>query len=87
MAISPTSCARKGSISDERHEERMRRITDFRVDTVEIDEAKYYSLPAKARQLIETYASFLPALHPGMLRFEMPVYRWDEIAPLIRKRI
>ena len=55
------------------------RVTDFRIDTVEIDEEKFYRLPDKTQDLIRAYASPLKAIHDGYMRFEIPVYRWQEI--------
>lgn len=54
------------------------RVTDFRIDCVEIDEANFYRLPAKTQELIRAYGS--PVIgRPGFVTFELPVYRWEEI--------
>ena len=61
----------------------MKPITDFRIDTVEISEAAFYSLPLRVRELIGAYATPLRSLRPDYLRFKLPVPRWDEILPLL----
>lgn len=62
------------------------RVTDFRIDTVDIYEAEFYRLPTEARKLIEIYGSGKPAPRPGVFRFEIPVYRWEEIQKLMLGR-
>jgi hypothetical protein len=61
----------------------MKPITDFRIDTVEISEAGFYSLPLRARELIGSYATPIKSLRAGYMRFELPIQRWDEILPLL----
>ena len=55
------------------------RVTDFRVDTVEIAASKFYGLSRSTQELIRSYAEFKNSGKPGILRFEIPVYRWQEI--------
>ncbi len=61
----------------------MNQITDFRIDTVEIGEAAFYSLPLRVRELLGAYATPLRSLRPDVIRFELPIYRWTEIEPLL----
>jgi len=64
----------------------MTRVTDFRVDTVEIPEHDYYTkVPAEARRLIEAYWTGARAMPNGNIRFEIAIYRWAEIEPLMRR--
>lgn len=55
------------------------RVTDFRIDRVEIREDEFYRLPTKTQQLIQAYSSPLYSGKPDVLAFELPVYRWEEI--------
>jgi len=59
------------------------RVTDFRIDKVEIWEADYYKLPTEARKLIEAYASPIKSSHRDKIAFEIPIYRWEEINSVI----
>lgn len=63
------------------------RVTDFRIDKVEIWEADYYCLPAEARKLIETYASPIKASHRDKIAFEIPIYRWEEINAVLKRLV
>jgi hypothetical protein len=58
---------------------KIQRVTDFRIDTVDIDEAKFYRLSDEVQKLIRAYASFKVSPQKGYLRFEIPIYRWEEI--------
>lgn len=55
------------------------RVTDFRVDRVELSVEDYWHLPAETRRLIETYASPRPPSRVGVVAFEIAIYRWAEI--------
>jgi hypothetical protein len=60
------------------------RLTDFRVDTVEMSLAKYQRLSHSHQLIFETYGTWLQtpqqaALGNGIVRFELPVYRWTEL--------
>lgn len=55
------------------------RVSDFRVDKVEMRAADYWALPADARRLIEAYASKLYEHADGRVTFEIAIYRWEEI--------
>jgi hypothetical protein len=54
------------------------RVTDFRIDKVEMSEADFYKLPARAQELLQAYWTPLPS-PTGKIRFELPIYRWDEL--------
>ena len=70
---------------DRRDGEMATRVTDFRIDKVEIWEADYYRLPAEAQRLIEAYASPIKASHPDKIAFEIPIYRWEEINAVLAR--
>jgi hypothetical protein len=55
------------------------RITDFRIDRVGIQEARFYGLPAKAQELIRAYGTPVKSAHPDTCAFEIAAYRWAEI--------
>lgn len=61
------------------------RVTDFRIDKIELWEADYYRLPAEARKLIEAYASPIKASHQDKIAFELPIYRWQEINAALKR--
>lgn len=54
------------------------RISDFRIDTAEIDAQVYASLPQSVRDLIHAYSEKLRRVGNRIV-FEMPAYRWEEI--------
>lgn len=59
-------------------------VTDFRIDQVEIAADDYARLPADTRRLIETYGSRHHYVG-GSFRFEIAIYRWDEIQRTLRR--
>lgn len=62
----------------------MQRVTDFRIDTIEIDEAKLYRLPEHIQRHIQTFARWRKCGRPGYVRFELPAYRTDELNQLLK---
>lgn len=56
-----------------------RPVTDFRIDHVEIPQARFADLPAKARELIRVYGTPVKSRHPDVHAFAIAAYRWSEI--------
>lgn len=62
----------------------MSRITDFRIDTVELTLTDYQRLEDAAKLAIDTYGTWLKTpqqavITDGVVRFEIPIYRWHDI--------
>lgn len=60
------------------------RVTDFRVDVLEIADADYWKLPDRTRELMRLYCREVPCQRPGVWRFEMSIERWPEIEASMR---
>jgi hypothetical protein len=58
------------------------RVTDFRIDQVEIAEADYWRL--YVRELVQAYACHMRA-EGGVISFELAIYRWEEINAKLRR--
>lgn len=54
-------------------------VTDTSIMTVEVAEANFYKLPAKAQECFRYYARVLPSNRRDTFRFELASYRWAEI--------
>lgn len=61
------------------------RVTDFRVDRVEIRDRDWWRLPPQTRRLFEVYARELPCVAPGVWAFELAINRWSEIEASMRR--
>src|SRR5206468_1360177 len=72
------ACALEASITPQR-------VTDFRIDRVEMSVEDYWRLPADTRRLIETYASPLAPARVGAIAFEIAIYRWEEIQKTLNR--
>lgn len=62
----------------------MERITDFRIDFVEIQLADFQRLSVQQQQDIEAYGTWVTSPNEAVLtgnpiQFEMPIYRWQDI--------
>lgn len=55
-----------------------KRVTDFRVDIVDIPTGEWNHLPAKVKELFRVYGTHKEG-HGDFVRFELPIYRWEEI--------
>lgn len=60
-----------------------KRVTDFRIDTVEIAHADYVGLSQETKKLIDAYGTWLQ--RGAIMKFELPIHRWDDI-PELKKR-
>lgn len=64
----------------------MSRVTDFRIDHAEMDVRVYWSLPQSVRDLIHTYSEKVRTEN-GKVKFELAIYRWEEIQQELEKLI
>jgi hypothetical protein len=63
----------------------VQRVTDFRVDRVEIPDREWWTLPPETRRLFEVYARAIPSGRVGVWAFEIAIYRWPEIEASMRQ--
>lgn len=62
-----------------------KRVTDFRVDRVEIHDADWWALSRETRRLFEVYGREVPSGTVGVWAFEIAIYRWPEIEATMRR--